>query len=126
MRVCDGHGDCEEVVFARVLQYLDLLLTWCYLNYLYSIVSRRKRLNALTASGISSIYQYPFVKTNYTEACNNFEKIYEEAISTREPVVVNREGAESVSVIPTSELNSIMQTAYLFQSPENVARLLDA
>lgn len=53
-------------------------------------------------------------KTNYTEACNNFEKIYEEAISTREPVVVNREGAESVSVIPTSELNSIMETAYLF------------
>ena len=65
-------------------------------------------------------------KTNYTEACNNFEKIYEEAISTREPVVVNRDGAESVSVIPTSELNSIIETAYLFQSPENAARLLDA
>ncbi|MFN6538718.1 MAG: hypothetical protein RM021_020530 [Nostoc sp. EkiNYC01] len=31
---------------------------------------------------------------NYTEACNNFDKIYEEAISSREPVVVNREGAE--------------------------------
>ncbi|MBC1241408.1 type II toxin-antitoxin system Phd/YefM family antitoxin [Nostoc sp. 2RC] len=63
---------------------------------------------------------------NYTEACNNFDKIYEEAISSREPVVVNREGAESVSVIPTAELNSIIETAYLFQSPENAARLLDA
>ncbi len=65
-------------------------------------------------------------ETNYTEACNNFDKIYEEVINSREPVVVNREGAESVSVIPTAELNSIIETAYLFQSPENAARLLDA
>ncbi|MBD2501721.1 type II toxin-antitoxin system Phd/YefM family antitoxin [Anabaena azotica] len=65
-------------------------------------------------------------QTNYTEACKNFEKIYEEAINSREPVTVNREGAESVSVIPTAELNSIIETAYLFQSPENAARLLDA
>ncbi|ABA21709.1 Prevent-host-death protein [Trichormus variabilis ATCC 29413] len=65
-------------------------------------------------------------QTNYTEACNNFDKIYEEAVNSREPVIVNREGAESVSVIPTAELNSIIETAYLFQSPENAARLLDA
>jgi len=65
-------------------------------------------------------------QTNYTEACNNFDKIYEEVINSREPVVVNREGAESVSVIPTVELNSIIEIAYLFQSPENAARLLDA
>ncbi|MBN3921870.1 type II toxin-antitoxin system Phd/YefM family antitoxin [Nostoc sp. NMS4] len=63
---------------------------------------------------------------NYNEACNNFDKIYEEVINSRESVVINREGAESVSVIPTAELNSIMETAYLFQSPENAARLLDA
>ncbi|MEH1872525.1 type II toxin-antitoxin system Phd/YefM family antitoxin [Nostoc sp.] len=65
-------------------------------------------------------------QTNYTEACNNFDKIYEEVINSREPVVVNREGAESVSIIPTAELNSIIETAYLFQSAENAARLLDA
>jgi antitoxin YefM len=49
----------------------------------------------------------------YTEACDNFDKIYDEAISNRKPIVVTREGAESVSVIPTAELNSIMETAYL-------------
>jgi antitoxin YefM len=65
-------------------------------------------------------------QTTYTEACNNFDKIYDEAITSREPVVVTREGSESVSVIPTAELNSIIETAYLFQSPENAARLLDA
>ncbi len=66
------------------------------------------------------------IQTNYAEACNNFDKIYEEAIKSREPIVINREGAESVSVIPTAELNSILETAYLFQSPENAARILDA
>ena len=65
-------------------------------------------------------------QTTYTQACNNFNKIYDEAISTREPVVVTREGSESVSIIPTADLNSIMETAYLFQSPENAVRLLDA
>ncbi|MEH2058237.1 MAG: type II toxin-antitoxin system Phd/YefM family antitoxin [Nostoc sp.] len=63
---------------------------------------------------------------NYSEACNNFDKIYEEAIQSREPIVINREGAESVAVIPTAELNSIIETAYLFQSTENAARLLAA
>ncbi len=62
----------------------------------------------------------------YTEACDNFDKIYDEAISNRKPIVVTREGAESVSVIPTAELNSIMETAYLFESPENATRLLAA
>lgn len=65
-------------------------------------------------------------QTTYSEACNNFDKIYEEAIKNRGAVVVTREGSESVSVIPTAELNSIIETAYLFQSPENAARLLDA
>ncbi|TWH53972.1 LOW QUALITY PROTEIN: antitoxin YefM [Dulcicalothrix desertica PCC 7102] len=64
--------------------------------------------------------------TTYIEACNNFDKIYEQALSTREPVVVTLVGAESVAVIPTAELNSIIETAYLFQSPENASRLVAA
>lgn len=65
-------------------------------------------------------------ETTYSTACNNFDKIYDEVISTREPIVISREGSESVSVIPTAELNSIMETVYLFQSQENAVRLLDA
>uniref|UniRef100_UPI0030DA29D8 type II toxin-antitoxin system Phd/YefM family antitoxin n=2 Tax=Argonema antarcticum TaxID=2942763 RepID=UPI0030DA29D8 len=65
-------------------------------------------------------------QTTYTTSENNFDKIYDEVISTREPVVIIREGSESVSVIPTAELNSIMETVYLFQSHENAMRLLDA
>jgi antitoxin YefM len=62
----------------------------------------------------------------YDRACKNFEQIYDEVISTREPVVVSREGDESVSVIPTDELNRMIETIYLFQSQQNAIRLLDA
>ena len=62
----------------------------------------------------------------YNQACKNFEQIYDEVISTREPVVVSREGCESVSIIPTDELNRMIETIYLFQSHENAIRLLDA
>jgi antitoxin YefM len=74
----------------------------------------------------ASEYQQMPSQITYTEACSNFDKIYEEAISRRKPIVVTREGSESVSVIPTEELDSLMETVYLFQSPENAARLLAA
>jgi antitoxin YefM len=66
------------------------------------------------------------IQTTYTEACKDFDKIYDEVISSREPIVITREGSESVTVIPTVELNSIMETVYLFQSQENAVRLVDA
>jgi antitoxin YefM len=71
-------------------------------------------------------YQQMPSQITYTEACSNFDKIYEEAISKRKVIVVTREGSESVSVIPTAELDSLMETLYLFQSPENATRLLAA
>ena len=74
----------------------------------------------------ASEYQQMPSGITYTEACSNFDKIYEEAISTRKAVVVTREGSESVSVIPTAELDSLMETVYLFQSPENATRLIAA
>lgn len=48
------------------------------------------------------------------------------ALSTREAIEITREGSESVSVIPTAELNSLLETVYLFQSHESAVRLLDA
>ncbi len=74
----------------------------------------------------ASEYQQMPSQITYAEACSNFDKIYEEAISTRNAIVVSREGSESVSVIPTAELDSLMETVYLFQSPENATRLLAA
>lgn len=74
----------------------------------------------------ASEYQQIASQITYTEACRNFDKIYEEAIAKRQAIVVTREGSESVSVIPTEELDSLMETVYLFQSPENATRLLAA
>ncbi len=74
----------------------------------------------------TSEYQQMPSQITYAEACRNFDKIYEEAIAKRQAIVVTREGSESVSVIPTEELDSIMETVYLFQSPENATRLLAA
>jgi antitoxin YefM len=57
---------------------------------------------------------------------NAFEKICDEVVSTGEPVTVTRPGGDRLSVIPTAELNSIIETLHLFKSPKNGARLLAA
>ncbi len=56
----------------------------------------------------------------------DFTQIYQQVISDREPVEISINGGESVSVIPTSELNSLLETVYLFQSQANAKRLLES
>ncbi|MGG6266128.1 type II toxin-antitoxin system Phd/YefM family antitoxin [Leptolyngbya sp. AN03gr2] len=63
---------------------------------------------------------------SYREASENFAQLCEEAIATQEPIEITREGAESVSIISTSELESLIETVYLFSSHSNATRLLDA
>jgi antitoxin YefM len=65
-------------------------------------------------------------KIDYTQARRNFDQICDQVISTRQPIEITRSGGESISLIPTSELNSLMETVYLFSSHENAVRLLDA
>lgn len=65
-------------------------------------------------------------KISYTEACRNFDKLCDDVILTREAIEVVREGSESISMISTSELESLIETVYLFQSHENATRLLEA
>jgi antitoxin YefM len=62
----------------------------------------------------------------YSEASQNLEQLCETAIATGEAIEITRAGAESVSLISTAELESLLETVYLFQSHENAARLLDA
>jgi antitoxin YefM len=56
----------------------------------------------------------------------DFEQVYQQVISHREPVEISINDGESVSVILTSELNSLLETVYLFQSQENAKRLLES
>jgi antitoxin YefM len=65
-------------------------------------------------------------ETTYSNARQSFRALWDEAISTREPIFITRRGAENVALISADELSSIMETAHLLRSPENARRLLAA
>lgn len=60
----------------------------------------------------------------YKEAKDNLERIWNETLSTREPVVVKRRGRESLALLPAGELSSLLETAHLLRSPANARRLV--
>jgi len=65
-------------------------------------------------------------KTTYSNARKTLSSIWDEAVSTREPVVITRRGAENIALIPEGELTSMMETVHLLRSPANARRLLTA
>ncbi len=65
-------------------------------------------------------------ETTYSHARAHFAALCDEAISTREPIVIHRRGAEDVVLIAAAELRGLMETAHLLRSPRNAERLLTA
>jgi antitoxin YefM len=65
-------------------------------------------------------------RTSYTEARDKLASFWDETVSTREPVVMDRRGHESVVMLPLSEWRSMEETAHLLRSPANAQRLLGA
>lgn len=65
-------------------------------------------------------------ETTYSNARQSFRALWDEVISTREPIFITRRGAENVALISADELISIMETVHLLRSPENARRLLTA
>ncbi len=63
---------------------------------------------------------------SYTEARDRLASIWDEAVSTREPVVISRRGTESVVLVPLDEWEGLLETAHLLRSPANARRLLAA
>lgn len=63
---------------------------------------------------------------SYTEARERLASIWDETISTREPIVISRRGMESVVMLPLDEWRGMEETAYLLRSPANARRLLGA
>ena len=51
-------------------------------------------------------------------------KLLDQVTHNREVVVIQRRGEEAVAMIAASELESLMETAYLLRSPLNAERLL--
>ncbi len=66
------------------------------------------------------------IQTTYTQARNSLAKLLDQVTHNREVVVIQRRGEEEVALIAASELESLMETAYLLRSPANAERLLTA
>ncbi len=66
------------------------------------------------------------IHTTYTQARDGLAKLLDQVTNNREVVVIQRRGEEEVAMIAASELESLMETAYLLRSPANAKRLLTA
>ena len=66
------------------------------------------------------------IHTTYTAARGNLAALLDEIVESRETVVIERRGRESVAMIAASELVGLAETAHLLRSPANAERLLTA
>ena len=66
------------------------------------------------------------IQTTYTQARAGLAKLLDQVTHNRDVVIIQRRGEEEVAMIAASELESLMETAYLLRSPKNAERLLSA
>lgn len=66
------------------------------------------------------------IRTSYTELRDNLAPFLDRVEGEREVLVVTRRGHDDVALVPADELSSLLETAYLLQSPANARRLLEA
>ncbi|MCB1042992.1 MAG: type II toxin-antitoxin system prevent-host-death family antitoxin [Acidobacteria bacterium] len=64
--------------------------------------------------------------TTYSAARATLAALCDEAVSTREPVIIRRRNAGDVALVAADELESLMETAHLLRAPKNAERLLTA
>jgi antitoxin YefM len=63
---------------------------------------------------------------SYSEARDRLASVWDETVSTRQPVTIDRRGHESVVLVPAAEWEGLLETAHLLRSPANARRLLAA
>ncbi len=63
---------------------------------------------------------------SYTEARERLAGVWDEIVSSREAVTIDRRGHESVVMVPAGEWEGLLETAHLLRSPNNARRLLAA
>jgi antitoxin YefM len=66
------------------------------------------------------------IYTTYTQARTSLAKMLDQVTHDREVVVIQRCGEEDVAMVAATELESLLETAYLLRSPHNAERLLSA
>ena len=65
-------------------------------------------------------------ETTYTHARAHFASLCNDAVSTREAIIIHRRKAEDVALVSAAEWRSLMETAHLLRSPRNARRLIRA
>jgi antitoxin YefM len=70
--------------------------------------------------------QFVSTETTYSHARANFAALCEQAVESREPIIIHRRGAKDVALVDAAELRSLTETAHLLRSPKNAQRLLAA
>ena len=63
---------------------------------------------------------------SYSYARQNLASILAAAEDRQEPIIITRRNREDMAVLPSSELESLQETAHLLRSPNNARRLLQA
>ena len=66
------------------------------------------------------------IQVSYTSARASLAKLCDEVTNNNEVVVITRRGARDVALVSKAELSSLIETAHLFRSPKNAARILAA
>ena len=69
---------------------------------------------------------FPRKETSPSAARQDFFQMLDRIAEEREIYIINRPDGENIALIPESDLNSLIETVYLFRSPANARRLLDA
>ena len=60
------------------------------------------------------------------QAKENLERLWDESVSSREPILVKRRGHADLALLPAADLSSLLETAHLLRSPRNARRLLES
>lgn len=61
---------------------------------------------------------------SYTHVRQNLAKVMDEVCDTKAPVIVHRQNARSVVMLPLDEYHALEETLHLLRSPRNAKRLL--
>lgn len=63
---------------------------------------------------------------NYTEVRQNLKKTLDQVTKSRAPLTITRRNGEPVVMIAKSEMDALLETVHLLQSPRNAARLIES
>ena len=63
---------------------------------------------------------------SYTAARANLATTMERVCNDHEPMIITRNGQQSVVMLSLEDFNALEETAYLLRSPSNVKRLMSA